>query len=547
MMRSSSSSTSGPKEHGPAYANAHIPDFLALPFTVLPNGPSDNVADSPVQVIHCGANVTAEAFRQGRLSIQQPLLIRDTPESIGMRVPPPNFTIRDVAERVGAEYPLHVLDVELQTELEGWTLGDMVEYFEDEERRRWNEGTAYKTTASTGRRPRRTSAQAVTKKPHVLNQLSLEVSQTAMGPPFLQSPQFVRDMDWIDVCWPQTWRRKDIYPRVQYYCLTSAAGSWTDFHVDFGGTSVWYHVLSGAKEFCLLPPTSTNLREYQKWLCSKHQEVTFLPDKLPADANIIRIRLRAQETMIIPSGWIHAVYTPEDSLVLGGNFLHSLAIENQLKAHQIEQASHVTDDMLFPYYRQLHIGVVDHHYSELLNRIESTIVLKEKEAFLKLLDQVEVWVYQDNGKGKTRSNGTAGEQPNVQKMAREVAKKHGFTSFGALLDDFRRKISPTDQCAPTRIRICVNPKEEKSPLALTATSMPAKIVVPPKPKREDAESFVSYEEEWLPSPAASKSSSLVSKSPSAVASRKRVGTESSGKVNGKRRMFTSRQRLAKKL
>ena len=125
MMRSSSSSTSGPKEHGPAYANAHIPDFLALPFTVLPNGPSDNVADSPVQVIHCGANVTAEAFRQGRLSIQQPLLIRDTPESIGMRVPPPNFTIRDVAERVGAEYPLHVLDVELQTELEGWTLGDM--------------------------------------------------------------------------------------------------------------------------------------------------------------------------------------------------------------------------------------------------------------------------------------------------------------------------------------------------------------------------------------------------------------------------------------
>ena len=24
---------------------------------------------------------------------------------------------------------------------------------------------------------------------------------------------------------------------VQYYCLTSAAGSWTDFHVDFGGTS----------------------------------------------------------------------------------------------------------------------------------------------------------------------------------------------------------------------------------------------------------------------------------------------------------------------
>ena len=32
-------------------------------------------------------------------------------------------------------------------------------------------------------------------------------------------------------------------PQVQKYCLMSVKDSYTDFHVDFGGTSNWYHVL----------------------------------------------------------------------------------------------------------------------------------------------------------------------------------------------------------------------------------------------------------------------------------------------------------------
>lgn len=35
--------------------------------------------------------------------------------------------------------------------------------------------------------------------------------------------------------------------------------------------------------------------------------------------------------MFIPTGWIHAVLTPIDSLVFGGNFLHSLNIPMQLQ------------------------------------------------------------------------------------------------------------------------------------------------------------------------------------------------------------------------
>ena len=37
------------------------------------------------------------------------------------------------------------------------------------------------------------------------------------------------------------------------------------------------------------------------------------------------------QTMFIPTGWIHAVLTPIDSLVFGGNFLHSFNIGLQLR------------------------------------------------------------------------------------------------------------------------------------------------------------------------------------------------------------------------
>lgn len=40
--------------------------------------------------------------------------------------------------------------------------------------------------------------------------------------------------------------------------------------------------------------------------------------------------------MMIPSGWIHAVWTPENSLVVGGNFLTRMNYEMQIKVNRIE-------------------------------------------------------------------------------------------------------------------------------------------------------------------------------------------------------------------
>lgn len=54
-------------------------------------------------------------------------------------------------------------------------------------------------------------------------------------------PDIAQKMSWVENYWPD-----DSYfpkPFVQKYCLMGVKGSYTDFHIDFGGTSVWYHVL----------------------------------------------------------------------------------------------------------------------------------------------------------------------------------------------------------------------------------------------------------------------------------------------------------------
>ena len=53
----------------------------------------------------------------------------------------------------------------------------------------------------------------------------------------------MRDVDWIEQCWPrdlvgEVYRdRTPRYPKIQYYFLTGVRGAFTNFHVDFGGSS----------------------------------------------------------------------------------------------------------------------------------------------------------------------------------------------------------------------------------------------------------------------------------------------------------------------
>ncbi|KAJ0171197.1 hypothetical protein K1T71_013396 [Dendrolimus kikuchii] len=243
-------------------------------------------------------------------------------EGLEMKVPnPATFTVRSVLRFCGAQLEVEVIDVRKQITLR-MPLGDFVDYFETPPEHRDEK---------------------------VLNVLSLEFSDTNLSP-LVEPPLLARQLDWCSHVWPSAEERPP-RPAVQKYCLISAAGSYTDFHVDFGGTTVWYHVLHGRKIFYLIPPTSTNLALYQQWSGSNNQSERFFGDMVEWYGTT---ELSAGQTLFIPSGWIHAVLTPCDSLVFGGNLLHSYAIEMQLQVYEIERRVETPTMLRYPLFEAMH-------------------------------------------------------------------------------------------------------------------------------------------------------------------------------------------------
>ncbi|XP_053203523.1 lysine-specific demethylase 7B-like [Panonychus citri] len=179
----------------------------------------------------------------------------------------------------------------------------------------------------------------------ILNCISLEVSKTRLGK-MIKPPAIVNKLSWVENGWPEV----DMKPNVSKYCLMSMRDSYTDFHIDFGGTSVWYHVLLGEKIFYLIEPTPANLAAYEHWMSRTDQNEVFLPDRLNDPNECKKMILQQGQTLFIPTGWIHAVLTTKDSLVFGGNFLHSLNIKLQLEIYDMENRLRIESKFLFPFF-----------------------------------------------------------------------------------------------------------------------------------------------------------------------------------------------------
>uniref|UniRef100_T1JN42 [histone H3]-dimethyl-L-lysine(36) demethylase n=1 Tax=Strigamia maritima TaxID=126957 RepID=T1JN42_STRMM len=258
---------------------------------------------------------------------ESPVMIREK-TGLGLRVPSKNFTVNDVRQCVGSRRMLDVMDVTTQKDIE-MSMKDWVKYYETPVRDK------------------------------LLNVISLEFSHTKLEN-YVESPTVVRHIDWVDRVWPRHLKQSQTeatniiddmkYPKVQKYCLMSVKGCYTDFHIDFGGTSVWYHILHGSKVFWLIPPTEKNLQLYETWVLSGKQGDVFFGDTVERCG---RIHLTEGWTFFIPTGWIHAVYTPQDSLVFGGNFLHSFGIEKQIRVAQTEDFTHVPTKFRYPFYTEM--------------------------------------------------------------------------------------------------------------------------------------------------------------------------------------------------
>ncbi|KAM9377561.1 lysine-specific demethylase 2A [Pholidichthys leucotaenia] len=264
-----------------------------------------------------------------REGLRDPIIFK-TANGLGIQMPDPDFSVSDVKLFVGSRRIVDVMDVNTQKGIE-MSMAQWRRYYE--------------TPPS--------------EREKLYNVISLEFSHTRLEN-LVKRPASVDLIDWVDNMWPRHLkeRQRDStnaiidmhYPKVQKYCLMSVQGCFTDFHIDFGGTSVWYHILRGGKVFWLIPPTPQNLEMYENWVLSGKQGDIFLGDKCH---DCQRIQLHQGNTFIIPSGWIHAVYTPEDTLVFGGNFLHSFNIPMQLNIYNIEDRTRVPAKFRYPFYYEM--------------------------------------------------------------------------------------------------------------------------------------------------------------------------------------------------
>ncbi|KAG8748693.1 JmjC domain-containing histone demethylation protein 1 [Ceratobasidium sp. 414] len=247
-----------------------------------------------------GAELTREWLETDPLAMTEPVVV-PSPEGLGMRMPDNDFTVSKVAELVGVDTPVEVMDVASQSTAPGWTLGSWAEYYNTPEAQREK----------------------------IRNVISLEVTGTLLAEQ-ITPPRLVREIDWVEHMWPVGKKGKGQFPKVQLYCLMSVARCWTVFY--------------------FVRPTPTNLNAYEKWSGSENQETTWFGDLVD---RVIKVELTEGNTMLIPTGWIHCVYTPTDSLVFGGNFLHSYNIATQLRVRDIEVATRVPKKFRFPFFTKI--------------------------------------------------------------------------------------------------------------------------------------------------------------------------------------------------
>ncbi|KAG7191765.1 JmjC domain-containing histone demethylation protein 1 [Scheffersomyces spartinae] len=305
------------KSHHP-----HVSKFHSFPIEV-PDTVRDLTVNPYIDVVSSCTAKEAISSRWTRpiLVPQADLLV------VGMELPRPReeISVDYIAEHVGKDQPIEVMDVLSQLGVvPGWNMGQWQEYF---------------TTASNHR-------------DRIRNVILLEVSKvTGLGDKFIR-PKVVRDLDVVDKTWVDPDQER---PQVTKYCLMSVKGSFTDFHIDFGGTSVYYTICSGEKIFLMFPPNESNLYLYTQWCLEPNQNYIWFPDytkKSLKPNKGFKVTLKEGDLFYIPSGWIHCVYTPSDSVVIGGNFLTLMNMPMQLRIAQLEKDTLVPYKFRFPLFNK---------------------------------------------------------------------------------------------------------------------------------------------------------------------------------------------------
>jgi len=273
-------------------------------------------------------------------------------DDLGLKVPPRDLTVEGVRSAVGSRRMVDVVDSKTQIS-SSMCMKDWCKYWNTEPRE------------------------------EILNGISLEFSKTRLDQQ-VTAPRVVRQVDWVEKAWPRHLKELQeesgnsieemMYPKVQKFVMMSVANTFLDFHVDFSGTSVWYYVHRGHKVFWLVPPTDSNLLAYEAWVTGEDRAGWF-PDRAEG---CTRLDLHTGTTMFLPAGWIHAAFTARDSIVFSGSFLHSFAVEKQLKVAFLEESLGVPDQFRFPFYTEMLWYVLERYVTCLTGKSHLDLPAEEK-------------------------------------------------------------------------------------------------------------------------------------------------------------------------
>uniref|UniRef100_A0AC35GME8 JmjC domain-containing protein n=1 Tax=Panagrolaimus sp. PS1159 TaxID=55785 RepID=A0AC35GME8_9BILA len=176
-----------------------------------------------------------------------------------MQLPDGDFTIDTIVDLVGRDEEIQVIDVYMQ-ESNTMSMGAFYDRWKDENRER------------------------------LYNMLSFEFSRTKLMK-LVKAPKLMCDLSWVHRFWPPDGSSSEGYivspedvefkPDVAMFCLLGMGGSYTDFHIDFGGSSVWYHVYRGKKVFYVIQPSKETLAKFVEWTNGPNRSEKFFVDLMP--------------------------------------------------------------------------------------------------------------------------------------------------------------------------------------------------------------------------------------------------------------------------
>ncbi|CEF71630.1 JmjC domain-containing protein [Strongyloides ratti] len=150
------------------------------------------------------------------------------------------------------------------------------------------------------------------RRKHVYNALSICYAFMDLSTKF-QSPKFATEFDLAIHNWPDILKiaqtqfagndtqigEELVVPFTWNYLTISAKGSYTDFQISFGGSSIWISIIFGKKTCWLIPPTDYNLNAYEFYL--KDSSASKLFFGFVAE-NCCRITLTAGQSFYLPAG-----------------------------------------------------------------------------------------------------------------------------------------------------------------------------------------------------------------------------------------------------